>query len=152
MPEKTAANIFIENALHNKPLTPFKHTMYRPMLYVDIIDVCSAFKLMSSRILESGTAKGTCAETIVNVVWPKPITIIELSRIVASAISRVSHGNIRPSIQIKDERIPPIHSSRDKSKLKVDISKAKELGLDHLNSPKETISRIVGQRLGIASS
>jgi len=151
MPKHTAANIFIENAIQKKPLTPFKHTMYRPMLYVDILDVCRAFKLMSSRILESGTAKNGRIETIVNVVWPKPITIIELSRIVASVVSRLSGGNIRPSVQIKDDRLPPIHSRADKSKLKVDISKAKELGLDRMHDPKETIARIVRQRLGTSN-
>ena len=148
MPERTAANIFIENAIHERPLTPFKHTMYRPMLYIDVVDACRAFKLMSSRILDGRTAKDTLTETIVNVVWPKPITIIELSRIVASAVSRLSGGKIRPSVQVKDDGLPPIHSRTDKSKLRVDISKAKELGLDHMHDPKETISRIVRQRLG----
>jgi hypothetical protein len=36
MPEKTAANIFIENGVAGKPLTPFKNSMYRPMSYADI--------------------------------------------------------------------------------------------------------------------
>jgi hypothetical protein len=32
MPEKTAANIFITNGLSGRPLTPYKHSLYRPML------------------------------------------------------------------------------------------------------------------------
>jgi nucleoside-diphosphate-sugar epimerase len=43
MPVKTAANIFIENGLAGKPLTPFKQSMYRPMLYVDIKDIAKAY-------------------------------------------------------------------------------------------------------------
>ena len=31
MPKKTAANIFIENGLVGKPLTPYRHSLYRPV-------------------------------------------------------------------------------------------------------------------------
>jgi len=51
MPEKIAANIFIEKGLKGEPLTPFKHSMYRPMLYVDIRDVVKAFEIYVEKIL-----------------------------------------------------------------------------------------------------
>ena len=51
MPEKTAANIFIDSGLRGKPLTPFRHSMFRPMLYVDVDDVCRAYENFASKIL-----------------------------------------------------------------------------------------------------
>lgn len=42
MPERPATNIFITRGLRGEPITPYKHSMYRPMLYVDIEDVCKA--------------------------------------------------------------------------------------------------------------
>lgn len=35
VPEKIAANIFIESTPKGQPISPFRHSMYRPMLYVD---------------------------------------------------------------------------------------------------------------------
>ena len=57
MPKKTAANIFIEKGLKSQPITPYKHSMYRPMLYVDIQDVCKAFKLFADKILNNEIEK-----------------------------------------------------------------------------------------------
>jgi len=51
MPEKTAANIFISKGLRGELITPYRHSMHRPMLYVDVNDVCRAFEAYAKKIL-----------------------------------------------------------------------------------------------------
>lgn len=34
MPKKSAANIFIDRGLKGETITPYRHSMHRPMLYV----------------------------------------------------------------------------------------------------------------------
>lgn len=58
MPEKTAANIFIERGLRGESITPYKHSMYRPMLYVDINDICKAFEIYAKKFLNQDVKKG----------------------------------------------------------------------------------------------
>jgi hypothetical protein len=36
MPKGTQADLFIENALRDEPMTPFAHSQHRPMLFVDV--------------------------------------------------------------------------------------------------------------------
>jgi UDP-glucose 4-epimerase len=61
MPEKTAANIFIERALRGETITPYKHSMYRPMLYVDIEDVCLAYERFAIKILKGDVRREAIA-------------------------------------------------------------------------------------------
>jgi len=148
MPEKTAANIFIERALKGKSITPYKHSMYRPMLYVDINDICKAFEIYAKKILNDEVKRGVNSLShIVNVYYPEPITILELAEIVRDAIIEYTNGKIQPPIEIVDKGIPPLFSAEDKKKIKVDIHRAREfLGLTKLISPRESIKRIVRYR------
>lgn len=57
MPEKTATNIFITRGLRGGPITPYKHSMYRPMFYVDIEDICKAYKVFAKKILDGQLEK-----------------------------------------------------------------------------------------------
>jgi len=95
MPKQTAASIFIEKALNREPMTPFKHTMHRPMLYVDIQDVCKAFESFGTRVLNGELMKQESAEQV-NVVWPTPITIVELARMIQKSFIRLTSGTTRP--------------------------------------------------------
>ena len=52
MPEATAANIFINNAIKGNPITPYQHSMYRPMLYIDIEDLCKAYEKITPKNLK----------------------------------------------------------------------------------------------------
>jgi nucleoside-diphosphate-sugar epimerase len=79
MPELTAASIFIRNALSGKPLTPYKHSMYRPMLFVDVDDVCKAYEVVVGKVLEGGL-RGV--NNVFNIVYPEPVTVIELAEYV----------------------------------------------------------------------
>ncbi|WFO75981.1 NAD(P)-dependent oxidoreductase [Desulfurococcaceae archaeon MEX13E-LK6-19] len=146
MPEKTAANIFINNGLKGKPLTPYKHSMYRPMLYIDINDVCRAFKIFIDKILNEEFKE--TSYHIINLVYPEPVTIIELAEIIKEVITEITNGKISPPIQIVDKGLPMMFSPEDKKKFQVDLSKLeKVLGIKSLISVKDSIRRIISSRL-----
>jgi len=149
MPKKTAANLFIENGLNGKPITPFKHSMFRPMLYVDINDVCKAYENFSIKILRNEIRKQSNSLTnIVNLYYPEPITILELAEIIRDSIIEHSHGMIKPKIETIDTGKQNLFNKEDKKKIKVDISKALSfLNLEKLKSPKESIDEIVKIRI-----
>ncbi|MHA1833727.1 MAG: NAD-dependent epimerase/dehydratase family protein [Candidatus Baldrarchaeia archaeon] len=149
MPEKTAANIFITKGLRGEPITPYKHSMYRPMLYVDIEDVCRAYKIFAKKILNGELEKTeNSLSHIVNVYYPEPITILELAKIVRDTIVKYTDGKTNPRIEIIDQGQPLLFTKEDKDKIKVDITKAKKLlGLEKLTSPTESIEKIIKDRL-----
>ena len=148
MPEKTAASIFIRRGLKGLPITPYKHSMHRPMLYVDIHDVCRAFESFASKILNGEIAiENNSLRHIVNVVYPEPVTIVELAEMVKASITQLTDGKASPQIEVVDKGLPSLFSQYDKSKFKVDINKAiKLLGLRRLISPKESIGYIARRK------
>jgi len=145
MPEKTAANIFITRGLRGKSITPYKHSMYRPMLYVDVEDACRAYEVFAKKILNGELEKtGNSLSHIVNIYYPEPITILELAKIVRDTIIKYTDGKINPRIEIIDQGKPLLFTKEDKDKIKVDITKAKKLlRLEKLTSPKQSIEKIV---------
>jgi len=149
MPEKTAANIFISQGLKGESITPYKHTMHRPMLFVDIGDVCRAFEACVERTLNGEIEKGKDSRpSIVNLCWPSPITIIELAHLVQEATIELTKGKVRPKIEVIDKKLPILHSSRDAKKVRVDIARVEEfLGLKDIRNPRESIRRIIRGRL-----
>lgn len=150
MPEKTAANIFVENGLKGKPLTPFKHSMFRSMLYVDINDICKAYEKFARKILENDIKnEGNSLAHIFNVYYPEPITIIELAEIAKEAIVKYSKGKIRPEINVVDTGQPSMFNENDKNLIKVDASKAVNfLEIEKLKSPKESMEDIINSKIG----
>jgi len=149
MPKKTAANIFIENGLKGKSLTPFKHSMFRPMLYVDVNDVCSAYENFASKILNGKVGEaGNSLAHIFNVYYPEPLTILELAEIIRDSIVKYSDGRIEPEIEVVDTGQPGMFSEEDKEPISVDVSKALNfLGLEGLKSTRESIEEIVKSRI-----
>jgi len=149
MPEKTAAKIFISRGLRGESITPFKHSMYRPMLYVDISDVCRAFRIYATKILSGEIRKEeNSLAHIVNLCWPKPVTIIELAHTVRDAITKLTEGKIEPQIEIVDKRQPILFEAADKQKLRVNIGKVQRLlGMKRLKDPRSSIERIVKKAL-----
>lgn len=148
MPEKTAANIFIERGLKGETITPYKHSMHRPMLYASIGDICRAFEAYAKKILGNEIEKrGNSLADIVNVYYPEPITILELSGIVKESVMECTSGKVRPKVEIVDSGLPPLFTEEDKNRIKVDVNKAKKLlGLEKLKSPKESIREILKLR------
>jgi len=149
MPEKTAANIFIEKGLKGEAITPYKHSMYRPMLYVGIDDICKAFEAYATKILNGQISKnGNSLAHIVNVYYPEPITILDLAEIVRESVVKCTGEKARPKIEIVDTGIPLLFVEQDKYRIKVNVEKAKELlGLEQLKSPRECIQQIVNARI-----
>lgn len=149
MPQKTAANIFISKGLMGESITPFKHSMHRPMLYVDISDVCKAFEIYAKKILSGEVRKeGNSLTHVVNLCWPKPITIIELAHSIRNTITKLTDGKIKPRIEILDKGQPILFEAADKQKVKVDISKLYSfLGIKKLKDPQESIERIIRKAL-----
>lgn len=149
MPEKTAANIFIENGLSGKPLTPFKQSMYRPMLYVDIDDICKAYEKFGKKILENNAKQhGNSMQHIFNVYYDQAITIAELAEITKDAIIAQSKSKIRPPINIIDNGQPSTFHKEDKKMIKVDTTKALEfLEIKKLKSPKESIEDLIKSKI-----
>jgi UDP-glucose 4-epimerase len=149
MPEKTAANIFIENGLKRKPLTPYRHSMFRPMLYVDIGDACRAYEIFARKILDGEVEKkGNSLAHVVNVYSPEPVTILDLAEIVRDSIIKCSEGEIEPKIEITDIGQPIMFSEKDKNMVQVDVTKAlKFLGLGRLKTTRESIEEIVKAKM-----
>lgn len=149
MPKGTAANLFIEKGIKGEHITPFRHSMHRPMLYVDISDICKAYEAYILKILSGDCEKsGNSLTHIFNVYYPEPITVLRLAEIVKSIIIDCSHGKIKPQIQVVDSGLPVLFTEEDVYKIKVDISKAVNyFDIRKLVSPPESIHRIVRKRL-----
>lgn len=149
MPAKTLANIFIENGLEGKPLTPFRHSMFRPMLYVDIRDICKAYENLAKKILNGEIRKGTNSLAhVFNVFYPEPVTVIEVAGIVRDAIIRNTNGSTQPRTEVVNTGQPVLFHEEDKKHIVVDISKATEvLQLGKLRSPRESIEDILRLRM-----
>ena len=151
MPKETAANLFITKAIKGEPITPYRHSMHRPMLYVNITDVCKGFETFARKILNDEVTKdeGSLGH-IVNLVWPIPMTIIELAQIVKDAVTKYSRNRIKPQIKTIDTGKPNLYSPKDKERLKVDLTRAREfLGIKEMMSPEQSIAQIIKKRLEI---
>ena len=149
MPEKTAANIFITRGLAGKSITPYKHSMHRPMLYVDIGDIYKAYERFAGNIINGQFGKtGNSLSHIVNVYYPEPLTIMELAKIVRDAVIKCTRGKVKPPIEIIDHGKPLLYDEEDKDKIRVDVTKAqKMLDLEKLTSPRESIEKIIKNEL-----
>ena len=150
MPKQTAASIFIDSALRGEPITPYRHTQHRPMLFVDIHDACKALETFATMVLRDDSNLQKTKATVVNLVWPRPVTIIELARIIKARIRLIDRKR-EPKISVIDKGIRPLYAPRDKNRIRVDISKARKiLGMDKLVSPQESIERILLNRVQLS--
>ncbi|MDA4124028.1 MAG: NAD(P)-dependent oxidoreductase [Thaumarchaeota archaeon] len=151
MPALTVANLFIQKGLKGQPITPYKHSMHRPMLYVDVNDVTKAFQRFSDMIVQGKILKdGNSLNHVVNVVYPKPITIRELAFVVRREVLRLTEGNTRPRVEVVDDGLHELFGPWEKSKFEADTKKANILlGLSTLVSPEESIRSIIKGRLRV---
>jgi nucleoside-diphosphate-sugar epimerase len=115
--------------------------MYRPMLFVDIEDVCKAYEVVVGKVLEGGL-KG--ANNVFNIVYPEPITVIELAEYIKQIVYEETGGRINPAIEIVDKGLPPAFTPEDKHRFRVKIDRIMELLGNHaLKHPKGTLRKIV---------
>ena len=148
MPKGTAANLFIEKALSGEKLTPFKHSMNRPMLYASITDICKATKNFVNLIIEQKKTSDNSIEHIMNIAYPHPISILDLAHIISDSVNRHTNGKIKPEIAIVDQGLDEVGSSTDKDNIELDISKVQKiLNLEKLTSPQEQIDILIKEKL-----
>jgi nucleoside-diphosphate-sugar epimerase len=141
MPELTAASIFIRNALSGKPLTPYKHSMYRPMLCVDVEDVCKAYEVVVGKVSEGGL-RGV--NNVFNIVYPEPVTVIELAEYVKQIVYEETSGKINPSIEVVDKGLPSAFIPDDKNRFQVKIDRVRDaLDLKYLKNPIESLRALI---------
>jgi UDP-glucose 4-epimerase len=145
MPELTAASIFIRNALSGKPLTPYKHSMYRPMLFVDVEDVCKAYEVVVDKILEGGL-RG--ANNVFNIVYPEPVTVRELAEYIKQIVYEETGGKINPPIEVVDKGLPSAFTPEDKHGFQVKIDRVRDaLDLKYLKNPIESLRTLIKEYL-----
>ena len=143
MPEKTAANIFITRGLRGEPITPYRHSMHRPMLYVDVEDVARGYESLIEAILSDRDTP-----PVVNLFYPEPVTILELAEMVRDIIAELTGGRVVPRIEVVDKGIPPLFTPEDKRRFRVNIERSlRALGMNKLTPPKESIRRIIKAKL-----
>jgi len=149
MPEKTAANIFIENALSGKPITPFKHSMHRPMFYVNLDDIMKAYDALARRIVNGQLQNsGKSLDHVINVYYPEPITILELAETVRKAVINHSHKRILPQIQVVDIGKEIIYTENEKTRLTANLNKALTLlNIEGFKNPRESIEQLIRNRI-----
>lgn len=139
MPEKTAAKIFINQALNNNDITPFKNTMHRPMLYVDVSDVGEATNRFV-KILDSNCE-------IVHIAYQEPLTILELGRM----IKRLSGSDSEVRSMDKSDS-EDYFKPEDKNYCHMDLARLKKrLKMKRLVSTEESLKRIIEDIRGSSS-
>lgn len=149
MPEKAAANIFITNGLKGKPITPYQHSMHRPMLYVAIDDVCRVFYSRIKEIMDGEAGTEASERHIFNLFYPEPITILELAELVKEAVTLHTNGAVNPEVKVVDKGLPVLFGPENKLAMHTDVSDVKNFfGIERLKSPREAISEIVKGRCG----
>ena len=149
MPEKTAANLFISEGLRGEAITPYKNSMYRPMLYVDMGDVKKSIESYAKKILDGEVFnEENSLHHVVNLCWPEPVTVFELAEIVRDLVIKCTNGKIMPEIKILDTGQPSFFAAGDKKLMRVDISKARGfLGLENPISPYKSLERVIRKRI-----
>lgn len=149
MPKKTAANLFISKGLKGEALTPYSDSMYRPMLYVDLSDIQRGFESYAKKLLNGEIVKnGNSVEHIVNLCYPKPVTILELATVIKDQIRRLTDNQINPKIEVVDVGNQSVFAAEDRELIKVDVTKAKQfLGMEIFVSPHESLEKLIRQRI-----
>lgn len=143
MPSQTVASSFIIKALEGKSITPYKHSMYRPMFYVAIEDVCKVFDLYIKLIFKTDKIKTNDFFNMLNIVYPVPITILELAKIVKKYTIECSNRKIKPKVNIVDCGISEPCEPENKN-VRFDIGRLnKFLEGDRLIHPETAIYRII---------
>lgn len=94
-----------------------------------------------------------CLYHIVNIRYPKPITIIDLARTIRDDLAELSQGRLSPPVEVVDKGLPPLLKESDVWAFTVSVSRVSELlAITHLNPPDVTIRRIIQERLAQRAS
>ena len=148
MSDEIAAKLFINQALSGKEITPFKHSMHRPMLFVTVEDVCKAFKSFIELILNNEKEQTSSLKHIFNLAYPKPISILDLAQIIKKLIQKHSNGKVLPTISIVDRDLPELFDADDKNKIQLDTTHIQQfLKIENLTEPEKYIDELIKKRI-----
>ena len=102
MRDDTAAGKFITKALAGDEVTPYKHSMNRPMFFVSMNDVCKSFKSFIDYILMKDKKSVANVDHNFNLMYPTPLKIIDLANSIIDSVKKNSNGKILPKLSIVD--------------------------------------------------
>jgi len=140
---------FVEEGVHGRALRPYRHSMHRPILYVDIEDVCKGFAAFINSIVtgEGGHNVGSLAH-VANLFWPEPVSVLDLAKLIKDEVRRQTSRKISPRITLEDKDLPVDYAESDKRAFHVDSSRSMRfLGLNSLVTPKESVGKLVARSL-----
>jgi len=148
MKDEIAVNLFINQALNGKEITPYKHSMHRPMLFITINDVCKAFKSFVEVIFSKEKTQTSSIEHIINLAHPNPMSILDVAEMIKRSIEKHSNGKIIPIVSIVDKNLPQFFDVEDKNRINFDITKIHNfLKIDKLIEPKMFIDNLIKKRI-----
>ena len=151
MRNDTAAGKFITKALAGDDVTPYKHSMNKPMFFVSMNDVCKSFKSFIDYILTKDKKNIGDVDHIFNLAYPTPVKIIDLANSIIDSVKKNSNGKILPKLSIVDLGIEGIDSQiqhQARAMTQIDISKINEyLNISSLTKPEDVIDQIIRSRL-----
>ena len=151
MRDDTAAGKFIIKALAGDDVTPYKHSMNKPMFFISMNDVCKSFKSFIDYILTKDKKNIPNIDHIFNLMYPTSMKIIDLANSIINSVKKNSNGKILPKLSIVDLGIEETdsqiqHQARDM--IQIDISKINEyLNISSLTKPEDVIDQIIRSRL-----
>ena len=148
MRNDTAAGKFITKALDGDDVTPYKHSMNKPMFFVSMNDVCKSFKSFIDYILTKDKKNIGNVDHIFNLAYPTPVKIIDLANSIIDSVKKNSNGKILPKLSIVDLGIEETDSQIVEKSTQIDISKINEyLNISSLTKPEDMIDQIIRSRL-----
>ena len=151
MRDDTAAGKFIIKALAGDDVTPYKHSMNKPMFFVSMNDVCKSFKSFIDYILTKDKKNIPKVDHTFNLMYPTSMKIIDLANSIIDSVKKNSNGKILPKLSIVDLGIEGIDSQiqhQARAMTQIDISKINEyLNISSLTKPEDVIDQIIRSRL-----
>jgi UDP-glucose 4-epimerase len=146
MPEKTAANVFINQALKGEDLTPYKSNMFRPMIYVSIDDSVKAIYNLAELIFDESSIVHNNFVNVFNIGYPKAMNVLVLAESILEIIKR--NIGTKSKIKIVDDGKSINNSPEEKDQFYFDVSKAqKYLGIKEFESPYAILEKIIKGRI-----
>jgi len=146
--EGIVVNVFIEQALKGNELTPFLHSVNRPLSFISIKDICKSIEAYVNLIINGKNNELINMPNLVNLSYPLPLSVLELANIVIESVTKLSNGKIRPKMRIVDKGVKSKFNESDKTKVKFDMSLAQKwFGISNFISPREEIEKIIEKRL-----
>jgi nucleoside-diphosphate-sugar epimerase len=111
------------------------------MLFVDVEDVCKAYEVVVGKVLAGGL-RGV--NNVFNIVYPEPVTVIELAEYVKQIVYEETGGRINPCIEVVDKGLPSAFSPEDKNRFQVKIDRVRDaLDLKYLKNPIESLRALI---------